>query len=130
MHPINHLMPHGRSPALPGLFMGGLGLGDALVEDLGVLVLDHRSAVAVDGNSRVTYGSILGGFGATALKRHAVTLVLEALGSDKALDTRGLGVWLLALALGLDFTTDDKLANLYDRYVRLNPLKKGLAKKL
>jgi hypothetical protein len=32
-------MPHRRSPPLPLLGVGRLGLGDALVEDLGVLVL-------------------------------------------------------------------------------------------
>jgi hypothetical protein len=41
-----------------------------------------------------------------------VALVLEALGGDQALDLGGLGVWLLALALGLDFTADDELADL------------------
>ena len=32
-------MLHGRSPPLLGLVVGGLGLVDALVENLGVLVL-------------------------------------------------------------------------------------------
>ena len=32
-------MPHGRSPPLLSLVVGRLGLVDALVEDLGVLVL-------------------------------------------------------------------------------------------
>jgi hypothetical protein len=41
-----------------------------------------------------------------------MTLVLEALGSNQTLDLGGLGVWLLALTLWLDFTTDDKLADL------------------
>ena len=39
--------------------------------------------------------------------------MLEALGGDQALDLWGLGVWLLALALGLDFTTNDEFADLY-----------------
>lgn len=39
-------MPHGRSTALPGLVVGGLGLGDALVEDLSILVLYIALAVA------------------------------------------------------------------------------------
>ena len=34
-----HLVLHGRSPPLLGLIVGRLGLVDALVEDLGVLVL-------------------------------------------------------------------------------------------
>jgi len=42
-----------------------------------------------------------------------VTLVLEALGSDQALDAGSLGVGLLALTLGLDLTTDDELADLF-----------------
>jgi hypothetical protein len=60
----------------------------------------------------VTYGSISGLLGVAALESQAVTLVLEALGGDETLDLGGLGVWLLALALGLDFTTDDELADL------------------
>lgn len=35
-------MPHGRSPPLPGLIMGRLGVVDALVEDLSILVLFYR----------------------------------------------------------------------------------------
>ena len=41
-----------------------------------------------------------------------MTLVLETLGSHETLDAGCLGVWLLAFALGLDFTTDDELADL------------------
>jgi hypothetical protein len=41
-----------------------------------------------------------------------VALVLQALGSNQALDLGSLGVWLLALTLGLDLTADDKLADL------------------
>jgi hypothetical protein len=48
----------------------------------------------------------------TALECDPVTLVLETLRSDQALDLGSLGVCLLALALGLDFTTNDELANL------------------
>lgn len=59
-----------------------------------------------------THGSILGLLGVAALQGQAVTLVLETLGGDQALDLGGLGVWLLALTLGLDFTTDDELADL------------------
>ena len=47
-----------------------------------------------------------------ALECDPVTLVLETLRGDQTLDLRSLGVWLLALALGLDFTTNDELANL------------------
>lgn len=59
-----------------------------------------------------TYGSILGRLGLAALECDAVALVLEALGGDEALNTGSLGVWLLSLALGLDFTADNELADL------------------
>jgi hypothetical protein len=61
---------------------------------------------------RRTYGSILGALSVAALQRNAVTLVLKTLGSNQTLDLGSLGVWLLALTLWLDFTTDDKLADL------------------
>lgn len=48
----------------------------------------------------------------TTLESETMTLVLETLGSNEALDAWGLFVFFLALALGLDFTTDDKLADL------------------
>jgi hypothetical protein len=41
-----------------------------------------------------------------------VTLVLETLRGNQTLNFGSLGVCLLALALGLDFTTNDELANL------------------
>jgi hypothetical protein len=59
-----------------------------------------------------TYGSILGGFRPTALECDPVTLVLETLRSNQTLDAWSLGVWLGALLLGLDLTSDDELANL------------------
>jgi hypothetical protein len=66
-----------------------------------------------------------------------VALVLETLRSNQTLDLRSLGVRLLALALGLDFTADDELADLYHGFVSefvppltLNPSREGLAKKL
>lgn len=42
-----------------------------------------------------------------------MTLVLEALGGDQALDMGGLGVRLLALALGRDLAANDVLADLF-----------------
>jgi hypothetical protein len=60
-----------------------------------------------------TYGSILGGLCAAALECDAVALVLEALGSDQALDLGGLGVGLCALLLGLDLAADDELTDLH-----------------
>lgn len=41
-----------------------------------------------------------------------MTLVLETLGSDQALDLGGLGVGGLALTLGLDLAANDVLADL------------------
>lgn len=60
-----------------------------------------------------SYGLVLDLLGLAALERNAVALVLEALGSDQTLDTRGLGVGLLALALGLDLAANDVLADLF-----------------
>jgi len=88
-------MPHRRSPPLPLLGVGRLSFGDALVEELSILV-----------------GSILGSFRMTALERDPVTLVLETLRGDQTLDLGSLCVYFLALALGLDFTTNDELANI------------------
>jgi hypothetical protein len=66
-----------------------------------------------------TYGGVLGGLGVAALEGHAVTLVLETLGSDQALDARSLGVGLGTLLLGLDLTTDDELADLFHNTVSI-----------
>ena len=41
-----------------------------------------------------------------------MALVLKTLRSNETLDLRGLGVWLLSLALWLNLTTDNELANL------------------
>jgi hypothetical protein len=60
-----------------------------------------------------TYSLILDLLGLAALECDSVALVLETLGSDESLDLGGLGVRLLALTLGLDFTSDDVLANLF-----------------
>jgi len=88
-------MPHGRSPPLARLVVGRLGLVDALVKNLGVLV-----------------GSILGSLCAAALECDAVTLVLQALRSNQTLDLRSLGVGLLALTLGLDLTANNEFADI------------------
>ena len=66
-----------------------------------------------------TYGGVLGGLGVAALEGHAVTLVLETLGSDQTLDARGLGVRLGTLLLGLDLTADDELADLFHNTVSI-----------
>lgn len=46
--------------------------------------------------------------------------MLQALGGDQALDARSLGVGLLALALGLDLTPNDVLADLVFREYRIS----------
>jgi hypothetical protein len=66
----------------------------------------------MNGRGKRTYGSILGSLSITALQCNAVTLMLQTLWSDQSLNLRGLGVWLLALALWLDLTTDNKLSDL------------------
>ena len=56
------------------------------------------------------------------LKSHAMTLVLETLGSNETLDARSLGVWFLAFAFGLNFTTNDEFADLYShKYISTKP---------
>ena len=63
----------------------------------------------------MTYGSILGLLRVATLEGDAVTLVLKTLWGDQTLDLRSLGVWLLALTLWLNLTTNDELANLNHR---------------
>lgn len=59
-----------------------------------------------------TYGLVLDLLGLAALEGSAVALMLETLGSDESLDLGGLGVGSLSLTLGLDFTSDNVLADL------------------
>ncbi len=54
---------------------------------------------------------ILARLGPTALESNSVTLVLETLRSDEALDLGGFGVGFLAFAFGLDFSADDEFAD-------------------
>ena len=67
-----------------------------------------------------TYGLILDLLSLSPLEGGTVALVLETLGSDEPLDLGGLGVRLLALALGLDFATDDVLADLFGGVISLS----------
>jgi hypothetical protein len=60
----------------------------------------------------LTYGGVFAGLCSATLERETVTLVLETLGSNEALDARSLGVWLRTLLLGLDLTTNDEFTNL------------------
>lgn len=59
-----------------------------------------------------THSLILDLLSLAPLEGGAVALVLEALGSDQALDLGGLGVGGLALTLGLDLSSDNVLADL------------------
>lgn len=61
---------------------------------------------------RITYGGILGLLSVAALECNTVALVLQALRSNEALDLWCLSVWLLALTLWLNLTTNDELADL------------------
>lgn len=109
---------HGRGAALASVGLSGLGLGNTLGQDLGVLVL-YTIVLAVLLSRRrgrsgwITYGLVLDLLGLAALECDAVALVLQTLGSDQTLDLGGLGVRLGALLLGLDLSSDDVLADLY-----------------
>jgi len=84
--------------------------GSATLSEVGTLSLGLVDTLAQDGSILVS--SILGTLSIATLESEAVTLVLKTLGSNQTLDLGGLGVWLLALTLGLDLTTDDKLADI------------------
>jgi len=92
---LSHSLPHRRCPPLLNIGLLGLLLGDTLVKDLGILI-----------------GSILSSLRTTALDCDPMSLVLQALGSDEALNLRGFGVGFLSLSLWLDFTTDNEFANI------------------
>jgi len=62
----------------------------------------------------VTHSFILDLLRLAALERKPVPLVLEALGRNQPLDLGSLGIDLLALALGLDLSANDILADLFD----------------
>lgn len=110
------LLAHGARPSLADVGLVGLGLGDALGQDLGVLVLQQPSATrslrGIDCNWVSTHGLVLDLLGLASLESGAVALVLQTLGGDQPLDLGGLGVRLLALTLGLDLSSDDVLADL------------------
>jgi hypothetical protein len=112
------LLAHRRSATLLELLLLALGLGNTLVEDVGVLGLrEEKNHVSHAGFynvhvKRETYGGVLGGLGVAALESHAMTLVLQTLGSNQTLNARSLGVGLGSLLLGLHLTANDKLADL------------------
>lgn len=58
----------------------------------------------------VLVSRILGSLSVSSLECDAVSLVLHALWCNKSLDSWCLGVWLCALLLWLNLTTDDELA--------------------
>lgn len=85
------MSPHRRSTSLPHLRSLLTLLVHTLGEQLSILV-----------------GRIFGGLCSPFLQRHAVTLVLDALGGDKALDLWCFGVWLGSLLLRDDFSSNDE----------------------
>lgn len=60
----------------------------------------------------VTYSLVLHLLSLAPLEGSAMALVLQTLGGDQPLNLGSLGVGLLALALGLDLSSNDVLANL------------------
>lgn len=76
-------------------------------------MFDFKSVENPLSDAGKTYGLVLDLLGLSPLEGGAVALVLEALGGDEPLDLGGLGVRLLALALGLDLAADDVLADLF-----------------
>jgi hypothetical protein len=85
---------HGRSTASLDLLLTLLGLFNTLGEKFLV----------------ASFG-FLGGLGASTLESLLSSLALKSDGGDKTLDLGSLGVGLLLGVLGLNLTTNDKLAN-------------------
>lgn len=52
-----------------------------------------------------------------------MTLVLETLRSDEALDTGCFGIWFLVFALGFDFAADDEFADLIISHQQSAPIR-------
>jgi hypothetical protein len=117
------LLPHRRCSPLSELAALGLLFVDAGSEELGVVI-------TVDGKKRLleccsswfvllcycgNLRLLLGRFRTAALEGDAVTLALEALGSDQTLDLGGLGVFLLSLTLGGDGAADDEFSVLSNK---------------
>jgi len=109
---------HGRGATLAEIGLLCLCLVDALGKESGVLSLDIIvSILFYPCRARIsTYSSILGLLRVAALERNAMTLVLETLWGNQALDLWCLGVWLLALTLWLNLAADDELANLVEEF--------------
>jgi len=95
VHTNTPLLSHRASPPLAEIGLLSLGLGDTLGESLSVFI-----------------SGIFGSLSITTLERDAMTLMLQTLRSDQALNLRRLGIRLLALAFRLDLTTDNKLADI------------------
>ena len=109
----SNLLAHRRSTSLTEVSLLGLGFVDTLGEGSSVFVL-LGSSVSQDRilTWRGTYSSVLGLLSITALQRHAVALVLKALRSNETLNLGSFGIRLLSLTLWLNFTADNKLADL------------------
>jgi len=77
------LLPHRARSALARVRLLGLGLSDALGQDLSILILvpcQHRTLAPLRQSN--TYRLILHLLGLAALERNAVTLVLQTLGCN------------------------------------------------
>jgi hypothetical protein len=74
--------------------------------------IHYQYCAYIDRSSWQTYSSLLLVLGLAALECLEVTLALETLGGDEALNARSLGVWLGSLLLGLDFAANNELADL------------------
>ena len=82
----------------------------ATLLDLGALLSSLLDALGDQG--LVLSIGLLGVLSTTLLESQDVTLALENDGGNKTLDLGGLGVGLLLGVLGLNLTTNDKLADI------------------
>lgn len=104
------LLPHRRGSPLADLVTLGLLLVDTGGQDLGVVVALRMLVWDILKEKGEDIRSLAGSLSAAALDGNAVTLALQALGSNQTLDLGGLGV--LGLALPGDGAADDKLADI------------------
>jgi len=96
MHNVVHLrLPHGAGSPLLHFFTLALLLSNAVGKELGIFG-----------------SSILAGLSPSPLEGDPVTLVLEALGSNKSLDLWSLGVFRLLGILWLDLTADNEFSDI------------------
>lgn len=102
-----------RTPFACFIFLGLL-VGNALMQEVGVFRLRGILLASLPEGVKLgeAYSSFLLGFVAATLQRLHVTLVLEALRRNKALNSCGFCVRLRALLLWLDLSTNNVFADL------------------